>query len=78
MNVKEIKFQGGKYGVYRVVVGNEIVGSFSYVGKPKEMPWKLEIDLPGIKGPFAVENEDLARELVKRAILSTVENLVEL
>lgn len=78
MKVKEISFKGGQFGCHTVVCGQAIVGSFSWNGTPKEKPWHLRLKLVGIKeGPYHFANEHAAREFVQKAVVASVQTLIE-
>lgn len=78
MKVLPITFDGGKYSVFRVLVGKTPVGAFHYVGTPDDKPWQLTLEFPGIKkGPFMVANQHAAEVIVKDAVFALISILVE-
>lgn len=78
MKVLPITFDGGKYSVFRVLVGKTPVGAFHYVGTPDDKPWQLTLNLAGIKpGPYFFANEHAAREFIRKAVFQSIQALIE-
>lgn len=78
MKVKEIKFEGGQFGCYKIKVGDTVVGEFAPATEKIEgKPYKIKTSFPGIVSEYPVKDQSHAREMVNQMVLLMVENLTE-